>query len=308
MFLRIQTIAALTDFSTQAEQALDRAALLAAEHQAVLRVAYAADSEDPRFVSPQARLDQRARQLARRHGIEVLACDFDLLKGVAQRALAVAAGADLLVLDRRMERQWAMPWRGSALSHCLRRSPCPVLVVQSAPAEGEATDAGYVRMLVTMDGTPRARDVLHFAAHLQSHAAVDLFQSRDPGISGVEEEQEFGVLEQFREELERDAEHERRLRIKDADHARRNRVDSQNGTRDVTRQIMVQQQRSGADLIVIGAAQNTWLGRLSLAARAMRLATAVSCDLLVCGALPVERPQQHLDESGQRKGWLQPRY
>ncbi|QIL83458.1 universal stress protein [Diaphorobacter sp. HDW4A] len=310
--MRIQTIAALTDFSTQAEQALDRAALLAAEHQAVLWLVYAADEQDPRFVSPQARLEQRARQLARRHGIDVIAREFDGYHGIAERAMAVASGADLLVLDRRDERQWNKPWRGAALAHCLRHSPCPVLIVQQAPTHIEelasAASGAYSRMLVAVDGTQRARDVLHFAAGLQRSTAVDLFQPRDAGTSGVEEEQEFEVLEQLRDELKRETAEQRRLRIKDADDARRNRVDSQNGTRDVTRQIMVQQQRSGADLIVIGATRNHWIDNWALSTRATRLSTMVSCDMLVCGQLPQERERPRPIELGGRKGWLQLRF
>lgn len=306
--MRIQTIAALTDFSTQAEQALDRAALLAAQHQAVLWLVYAADAQDPRFVSPQARLEQRARQLARRHAIDVVAREFDGWEGVAERAMAVAGGADLLVLDRRMERQWNTPWRGAALTHCLRYSPCPVLVVQQPSAVDEAEKSAYSRMLVAVDGTERAREVLRFAADLQNSTAVDLFQSRDPGVSGVQEEQEFELLEQLRDELQQETAEQRRLRIKDADDARRNRVDSQNGTRDVTRQIMVQQQRSGADLIVIGATRNHWMDRWVLGTRATRLSTMVSCDMLVCGQLPQERERPEPIEVGGRKGWLQFRF
>ncbi|QNP47813.1 universal stress protein [Diaphorobacter aerolatus] len=309
--MHIQNIAALTDFSTQAEQALDRAALLAAQHEAILWLVYATDEQDPRFANPQARLEQRARQLARRHSIDVVARDFDGYKGVAERAMAAAAGADLLVLDRRVERLWNKPWRGAALAHCLRYSPCPVLVVQQACAsdEDDATvGESYARMLVAVTGSPRSREVLHFAAGLQQDTAVDLFQSRDPGISAPQEESEFEVLEQLRDELKRETAEARRLRIKDADDARRNRVDSQNGTRDVTRQIMVQQQRSGADLIVIGAPRKHWADRWALSARGARLASLVTCDVLVCGQLPQERDRPLPIGLGSRKGWLQFRF
>ena len=46
--MKIHTIAALTDFSTEAEHALDRAALLGAKHQAQLILVYGAESPDPR--------------------------------------------------------------------------------------------------------------------------------------------------------------------------------------------------------------------------------------------------------------------
>ncbi|MDR2335800.1 MAG: universal stress protein [Burkholderiaceae bacterium] len=277
--MRIQTIAALTDFSTQAEQALDRAALLAAQHQAHLVLVYAAEELNPRFVNPQARLEQRARQLARRHEITVNTRDFDEISDVADRALAAAAVADLLVMDRRMERAWSRPWRGSTLAHCLRMSPCPVLVVQQPVLDVEDLSAHYARMVVAVDGTGRSREVLQYAANLQTVAAVDLFQAE----GGVQQE-----LEQYRDELQEEAD-DRRLRIKDAFDARRNRVDSHTGARDVTRQLMVQQQRSGADLIVIGTPRHHWMDRWALSARGARLAGLVSCDVLVCGQLPQDR-------------------
>ena len=118
--MKIHTIAALTDFSTEAEHALDRAALLGAKHQAQLILVYGAESPDPRFANPQARLEQRARQIARRHSITVTTREYE--GSVAERALQAAASADLLVVDRRMEREWTRFWQGPTLAHCLRNS------------------------------------------------------------------------------------------------------------------------------------------------------------------------------------------
>lgn len=281
--MRIQTIAALTDFSTRAEYALDRAAALAARHRASLVLVYASDEPHPGFTNPQARLEQRSRQLARRHEIKVSTRDFDEAGGVAGRALLAAAVADLLVIDRRDQPSWMRPWRGGVLSHCLRRSPCPVLVVQQPVLEREDQPAGYARMLVAVDGSRRSHDILRFAADLHSGAQVDLFQP-DAGRP-----QELQALERYRDELQQGADEQRRLRIKGVHHARRNRVDSHTGARDVTRQLMVQQQRSHADLVVIGTPRNGWLDRWALGVRGARLASLVSCDVLVCGQLPQER-------------------
>ena len=71
--MRLQTILALTDFSAQAEHGLERAAMLAATHNARLRILYGAETPNPKFVDSFARLEQRARQLARRHGVQVVA-------------------------------------------------------------------------------------------------------------------------------------------------------------------------------------------------------------------------------------------
>ncbi|MPM34160.1 hypothetical protein SDC9_80742 [bioreactor metagenome] len=310
--MRIQTIAALTDFSTGAEQALDRAGLLARRHRAHLCLVYGADATDPRFVNPQARLEQRARQLARQHEIKVTTREFDDSDSVAERVLAAAASADLLVIDKRMERDWARPWRGALLGRCLRQSPCPVLVVQQpvsgAQAEdGEADD--YARMLVAVDGQPMSRQMVHYAGLLQGDAAVELFHT-DEGGAVNDAQVDLRTLQEYRDELQRGGGAERALSMADMDDARRNRVDSHLGTRDVARQLMVQQQHSGADLIVIGARRNHWLDRWALAARATRLATNASCDVLVCGQLPQER-EDHINpvmRFDKQKGWPQFRF
>ena len=142
--MRLQTIVALTDFSTAAEHALDRAALLAAEHKARLHLLFGAEQPDPKFVDPQARLEQRARQLARRHDLPVKALAYRGA-GVVDEVLRAAVGADLLVLDKRAHQGVEQLWRGGTLSQILRRSPCPVLVVQRAAREA------YAHVLLAVD-------------------------------------------------------------------------------------------------------------------------------------------------------------
>jgi len=93
--MHLQTIVAITDFSAAAEQALDRAAMVAADHHARLRIHYGTDTPDPKFADPHARLEQRARQLARRHDVAVVAARQGTGDVVAD-ALAATAGADLL--------------------------------------------------------------------------------------------------------------------------------------------------------------------------------------------------------------------
>ena len=55
--MHLQTIVAITDFSAAAEQALDRAAMVAADHHARLRIHYGTDTPDPKFTDPHARLN-----------------------------------------------------------------------------------------------------------------------------------------------------------------------------------------------------------------------------------------------------------
>jgi len=69
------SILAVSDFSALSAHALDRAALLARQHQSTLRLVHFADSPDTYLADPIARLGQRARQLARRHEIPVHALE-----------------------------------------------------------------------------------------------------------------------------------------------------------------------------------------------------------------------------------------
>ena len=264
--MRLHTIVALTDFSLAAEHALERAALLAAAHGAQLRLLFAADTVVPVFDDPQARLVQRARQLSRRHGLPVQAVPLEP-GSVAGGALRAAAQADLLVLDARMGRAWPSLWRGSLLMQLLRRGSCPVLVVQEAP------QAGYDHVLVDVDFSSASRALVRYAGGLQTAATMELFHGAD--------RREPTVAQAYHQDARRQA-RQRRVRLSDAFHARRNRVAMTTGTQDAVQQLVVQQQRTGADLLVLGhlphgLLRNWWQGR-----RMRRLLGGVDCDVLVC--------------------------
>ena len=282
--MRLNTIVALTDFSLAAEHALERAALLAAAHGAQLRLLFAADTAVPMFDDPQARLVQRARQLSRRHGLPVQAMPLE-----PGSALCAAAQADLLVLDARMGRARQSLWRGSLLMQLLRRAPCPVLVVQEAP------QAAYDHVLVDVDFSSASRALVRYAGGLQTAATMELFHGAD--------RREPTVAQAYHQDARRQA-RQRRVRLSDAFHARRNRVAMTTGTQDAVQQLVVQQQRTGADLLVLGhlphgLLRNWWQGR-----RMRRLLGGVDCDVLVCplpqagGVLIARGPALHAGDIG----------
>ena len=169
--MRIQNILALTDFSTPAEHGLDRAATLAATHGARLRVLYVCETPPLQLADPAARLEQRARQLARRHGVPVTA-----VIGTGRPlddCLAEAERADLLVAHGRMHRPWPVPpWR-TLLYPLLRRCPCPVLVV-CRPPQGP-----YARVLVAVDFSAASRPLVRYAGDFETGAALELFHAID---------------------------------------------------------------------------------------------------------------------------------
>lgn len=270
--MRMQSILTLTDFSSQAEHGLDRAAALAAAHGAQLRILYACETPPLQLSDPVARLEQRARQLGRRHGLPVTALH-GAGQGVVADALQAAAQADLLVLDRRMQSGWHAWWRPCVLAQLLRRAPCPVLVVQQ-PAQG-----AYGHVLVALDAAPAVPALLRYAGALEGSARVELFQPC-PVRGPCDATLAYRSQEQWR------------VRLSDAFEARRNRVDLRVGGQDLARQLVVQQERVGADLIVLGHRRRGLLTETLRGAVARRLLQGVRCDVLVVPHDGASQPQE----------------
>ena len=272
--MHLQTIVALTDFSAAAEQGLDRAALLASSHHARLRILYGAETIDPRFVDPQARLEQRARQLARRHDIVVTAVESSG-DGVGD-LLAEAGRADLLVVYGRMRLSWRKLWRGSGLSRILRSSPCPVLVVQSAPR------GAYERVLVAANFSKVSGALLRYAGGLEADAWLEVYHAIDSRDEAKlrSAEASMKAVQRYRTEAPQHARH-RMLQLTDAFDTRRNRVATVIGAGDPARQLAVQQESSGADLVAVGHTRRPAWVEFLVGGVAQRLVGGIGCDLLV---------------------------
>ena len=272
--MRLKTLVALTDFSAQAEQCLDRAALLARAHQAELRILYAAEVPSAKFSDPFARLEQRGRQLARRHGITAVAVggSGDMLVD----ALAQARDADLLVLDHRSHRAWPRLWRSSSLEQVMDRCPCPVLVVQQ-PAEG-----AYEQLLVAVDFSEVSRSLVRYASGLEAGAAMELFHAIDSRSQARLRcaDAKASVVRAYRRLALKNTEN-RSFRFTDSFDARRNRVGTLTGQGDRVVQITVQKERSQADLVVVGKARSQGVVGWLLGSMARGLVAGLDCDVLV---------------------------
>src|SRR3990167_5378573 len=142
------SILAVSDFTALSAHALERAALLARQHQTTLRLVHFADSPKTYLADPIARLGQRARQLARRHEIAVHALE---RSASLDEVLAEAGASSLLVMGPLSQRSWKRFYLGTALDHAAHGSVCPLLVVKQAP------------------GTPYARSEEH-TSELQSQS------------------------------------------------------------------------------------------------------------------------------------------
>jgi nucleotide-binding universal stress UspA family protein len=272
--MHLRSVLALTDFSTTGELALERAAHIAAEHGAELRLFYAADHHDCRFSAPHARLEQRARQLARRHSLRVRAASAGDAPGPELEALV--RQTDLLVVDAarlHSARGW---WHGTTVSQLLRRHACPVLVVQQ-PAR-----TPYRDVLVAVDLTPRARSLAVYASRIARDAALELFHALPAGRQRLLRQADLPLetLQSLHQATAQQAQG-RLLRLSDSLDTRRNRYRLALKGGDPARQAAVQQQVSNADLTVVGKRQRPrWIDPW-WPCTAWRLLPLVECDVLV---------------------------
>ena len=274
--MTLHSILALTDFSTPAEHALDRAALLAARHRASLRIMYADEVPSLRFTDPFARLQQRARQLARRHGIaaQALAHSGDMVDAIVRHA----ARADVLVLDPRPHRAKHAFWRGTTLDQLMRRCPCPVLVVKQAPPRP------YREVLVAVDFTPESRELVRYASGFERESALELFHALntdiEPGVraGGVSAE----AMKAYRQAVLQDAQ-ERLIRFSNSLDTRRNRASLAAGRAEPASHIAVHQAFTGSDLVIVGKRRSPALVDFVLGSVARRVVSRAGCDVLVVG-------------------------
>lgn len=167
----LHSILVATDFSVDGDNAVRRAALLAHEHGARLKLVHLlaarpfgplrgwfapATDTDLEAAQARARLRRTAVELAGRHD---LSASIEVLVGEPRAALLQASeSADLLVLGRPLDR-----W--------LRACRAPVLVVK-APAQ-----APYRRVLLPMDLEAPSDDTLEMAARLARHGDLHVFHA-----------------------------------------------------------------------------------------------------------------------------------
>lgn len=93
------------------------------------------------------------------------------------------AGAELLVMTTHGRGPLRRAWLGSVADGLLRRTPCPILAVR--PRTGQQmslVEQAFRHILVTLDGSPEAREILPFAGSLAESfgAAVTLLRVIPP--------------------------------------------------------------------------------------------------------------------------------
>lgn len=243
--MNIQTVAVLTDLSLREGMAVQRACRIAETHGAQLRLVHAPGSAPSALPNARQRVANAAARIEESAGLRVT--------GVVARdrsidAIAAGfAGCDLLVLPDRRERTPAALFAGQPAERLLRRLDVPVLVVRSVPADD------YGRILVAVDVGPECFEVVAAAAALEPTAELELFHAtstlKEAWLRSAEASEQ--AVRAYRQKCTRHAQ-QQLLRISDSFSARRNRVQTTIGRGDPARQALIQQEHTGAALVVVG--------------------------------------------------------
>lgn len=169
--MHFDSILAASDFSAPSAHALERAALLARQHQISLQLIHLVGGPSIQLADPIARLGLRARQLARRHEISVRAIE---RSATLDAVLAEAGTTTLLVMGPLLQRSWRRFHRGTTLDQAVHGSLCPLLVVKHEP------ESAYRHVLVAVDLSPRTKSLIDFARWFSMPTALQLFHAIDP--------------------------------------------------------------------------------------------------------------------------------
>lgn len=238
-------ILAVTDFSAHGDNALERAALLSAAHGAALTLACIGRPGDTPPADAMTRLVHRALQLSQAHGVAARAAS-RLHHSLEDLGPEVSA-CDLVVWGTAPARNLRSCFLGQPVEQCIRIAGRPVLVVR------RAAQRPYRSLLVAVDFTETSRGLIDLSFSFSQTASIQLFHAVSTANEGKLRYAEVSAsaIKAYRDHCRLHAQ-DRMFWLTDSFDARRNRVKSTIAHGDPARQILVQQERSGSDLIVVG--------------------------------------------------------
>ena len=262
----IHSILALTDLTPQGNRAVLRAAMLAAQHRALLKIMHApADFTAGTSADAEHEVRRLAAEVHARFGILVKSVAGT--RGHMQAIAEEARWVDMLVVgERRAKRSARSFFCGQPIERLQRAVPCPILLARLEVFHR------YRRILVAVDFTADSRKLVKLAWALDSDAQVELFHALNTTFEGKLRYADVSerVIKVYRHESMRDA-HERMFWLSDSSTARRNRVVAAIGRGDVARQAVIQQQHSNAELLVVGKRRSSAFSDFFLGSVAQRV-------------------------------------
>ncbi|NDZ16910.1 universal stress protein UspA [Variovorax sp. WS11] len=273
--MNINSILAVTDLVPATDHTVDRAAMLAADHGAALSLMYAAAANSRNASDAVGHLTQLAEHASQRFGIAVrtvVGRSGDTIEQIPEEA----RHHDLVVIGHRAERSLSAFLYGTRTERIMRLCRCPVLVTKLEAKKS------YGRVLVAVDFTATSKALVNLAFGFDPYAEVELFHAistRDEAKLRSAEASEH-VIKAYRHKTRLQA-HERMFWLTDSSDARRNRVMSAVGRGDPARQVAVQQEYGGAELIVVGRRLRSAVADFFFGSVARRLLSWSSGDVLV---------------------------
>lgn len=267
-------ILAVTDLSPSGNHALSRAALLCAEHGAALTLVYLAFPGEPVPGDASTRLAHHALQLSQRHGIRAQAVN--RLSFKVEDLLPAARRADLVVWGTAPVKGLRSFFAGEPVEQFLRIARRPVLVVR------REAERDYRSLIVAVDFSEASRALVDIGFSLGKSAQVELFHAVSTANEGKLRYAEVSeqAIKAYRNACRRHAQ-DRMFWLTDSYDSRRNRVLSAVGHGDAARQTVVQQQNSGAELIVVGRHPASRWSEFFFDNTASRILDLSSTDVLV---------------------------
>lgn len=276
--MHFDSILAVSDFTADSEHALERAALLARQHQFPLRLIHFAEGQNPFPSDPIARLGQRARQLARRHEIAAHAIE---LSASLEDVLAEAHAATLMVMGPLSHRSWKRFHLGTTLDRAVHGSVSPLLVVKQAPVRP------YERVLVAVDLSPWSTPLIDLARQLSTPALLKLFHAIDTIEDG--KLRSVNVSSELIQSYRLSSRHQARERLAQligglaftSPTANDPQLTFEVGNGDPAYSTALHQQATKADLVVVGKRPSSPLVQFFTGSVAQRLAKWAAGDVLI---------------------------
>jgi len=187
-----------------------------------------------------------------------------------------AQGVDLVVLAQPAERSTAAFLRGRPVLGLLRRLDTPVLVVRRPQR------SPYSKVLVAVDFTPRSQAMARIAANLDPLAQLELFHAvgtaDEARLRSAETDEQS--VRSFRAKRRRRAQKDMSA-FQESFGARRDRTRTALGRGDAGWQTVLRQQRTGADLVVVGKKRRSAWEDLLFGSVAHRVLSRGSSDVLI---------------------------
>jgi len=288
----LRHMACATDFSGSAQVAADRAAYLAAQHQARLSVVHVINSgwadelrawltdNDTWQTRLKTETSKRLEAEAARLGpANATTASPLLLEGhpVSCLADAVLDGhVDLLTVGVRGNSPLHHLLLGTTAERLLRKVACPLLLVRQTPRQA------YQRVLVPLDFSPWSEHAVDLALQVAPEAVLVLMHSftipfeEKLRFAGVDD----ATLDHYREQARVDALRQMEAFVQDrALVPERYRLCLCEG--DAPRHILTQARERGCDLIVIGKHGRQVAEELLLGSVTKHVVSEAECDVLV---------------------------